>query len=108
MKHPLLLHFCFPVFSHHSVVVKLLRAEYNRRAQLRPLLWDNTIQLPLEKVYTRLKIISRQKPGDQTKLERWDYAFLPGLFFLDDIKARARASCQNMLTRRQMIGQLSY
>ena len=91
MKHPLLLHFCFPVFSHHSVVVKLLRAEYNRRAQLRPLLWDNTIQLPLEKVYTRLKIISRQKPGDQTKLERWDYAFLPGLFLLDDIKARARA-----------------
>ena len=41
----------------------MLRAEYNRRAHLRPLLWDNTIQLPLEDVYTRLKIISRPKGG---------------------------------------------
>ena len=47
--------------------MKLLRAEYNRRAQLRPLLWDNTIQLPLEDVYTRLKIVSRPKAGVQTK-----------------------------------------
>ena len=43
--------------------MKLLKAEYNRRAQLRPLLWDNTIQLPLENVYTRLKIVSRPKAG---------------------------------------------
>ena len=47
--------------------MKLLRAEYNRRAQLRPLLWDNTIQLPLEDVYTRLKIVSRPKAGVQAK-----------------------------------------
>ena len=47
--------------------MKLLKAEYNRRAKLRPLLWDNTIQLPLEDVYTRLKIVSRSKTGVQTK-----------------------------------------
>ena len=47
--------------------MKLLRAEYNRRAHLRPLLWDNTIQLPLEDVYTRLKIISRAKAGVGTE-----------------------------------------
>ena len=41
--------------------MKLLKAEYKRRSQLRPLLWDNTIELPLEKVYTRLKIVSRRK-----------------------------------------------
>ena len=45
----------------NSVVVKLLKAEYNRRAQLRPLLWENTLKLPLENVYTRLKIVSRPK-----------------------------------------------
>ena len=44
-----------------DVVCKLLKAEYNRRSQLKPLFWDNTIQLPLEDVYTRLKIISRSK-----------------------------------------------
>ena len=47
--------------------MKLLRAEYNRRAQLRPLLWYNTIQLPLENVYTRLKIVSRPKAGIQAE-----------------------------------------
>ena len=47
--------------------MKLLRAEYNRRAQLRPLFWDKTIQLPLENVYTRLKIVSRWKTGSETK-----------------------------------------
>ena len=51
----------------NSDVMKLLRAEYNRRAQLRPLLWDNTIQLPLENVYTRLKIVSRPKAGVQAE-----------------------------------------
>ena len=47
--------------SYISVVVKLLKAEYKRRSQLRPLLWDSTIELPLDDVYTRLKIISRRK-----------------------------------------------
>ena len=57
----------FPAVADNSVVVKLLKKEYNRRAKLRPLLWDNTIQLPLEDVYTRLKIVSRSKTGVQTK-----------------------------------------
>ena len=87
----MLLRFCFPVFTHNSVVVKLLRAEYNRRAQLRPLFWDNTIQLPLEKVYTRLKILSRQKLRDQTKPKRWYDAFFRKNFKRDEIGAGARA-----------------
>ena len=72
--------------------MKLLRAEYNRRAQLRPLVWDNTIQLPLEKVYTRLKIVSRQKPGDQTKPKRrYDGFLLSGFAMLDEIEASRQA-----------------
>ena len=51
----------FPADSYISVVVKLLKAEYKRRSQLRPLLWDSTIELPLDDVYTRLKIVSRRK-----------------------------------------------
>ena len=51
----------FPADSYISVVVKLLKAEYKRRSQLRPLLWDSTIELPLGDVYTRLKIVSRRK-----------------------------------------------
>ena len=51
--------------------MKLLRAEYNRRAQLRPLLWESTIQLPLEKVYTRLKIVSRRRGSNQGETKRW-------------------------------------
>ena len=86
----MLLRFCFPVFTHNSVIVKLLRAEYNRRAQLRPLFWDNTIQLPLEKVYTRLKIVSRQEPRDQTKPKRWYDVFFPKYFRRDKIGAGAR------------------
>ena len=53
--------FLFPAGSDNSVVVELLKAEYKRRCLLRPLLWDSTIELPLENVYTRLKIISRRK-----------------------------------------------
>jgi len=53
--------------TNNSVVVKLLKAAYNRRAQLRPLLWDNTLQLPLENVYARLKIVSRRKAGVQAE-----------------------------------------
>ena len=43
------------------VLVKLLKKEYKRRSHVRPLLWDSTIQLPIEQVYTRLKIVSRGK-----------------------------------------------
>ena len=46
--------------------MKLLRAEYNRRAQFNPLLWDDAVKLPLENVYTRLKIVSRWRPGSDT------------------------------------------
>ena len=53
--------FLFPAGWDNSVVVELLKAEYKRRSLLRPLLWDSTIELPLENVYTRLKIISRRK-----------------------------------------------
>ena len=45
--------------------MKLLKAEYKRRSQLRPLFWDNTIELPLENVYTRLVIVSRRKSAVQ-------------------------------------------
>ena len=47
--------------------MKLLKKEYKRRSQLRPLLWDSTIQLPIEQVYTRLKIVSRGKLAIQLK-----------------------------------------
>ena len=50
--------------------MKLLKAEYKRRSQLRPLLWDNTIELPLENVYTRLKIVSRRKLAIQVKVDK--------------------------------------
>ena len=57
--------FLFPAGWNNSVVVELLKAEYKRRCLLRPLLWDSTIELPLENVYTRLKIISRRKMAIQ-------------------------------------------
>ena len=44
-----------------AVVCQFLKNEYNRRSQLKPLFWDSTIQLPLEDVYTRLKILQRRK-----------------------------------------------
>ena len=47
--------------------MELLRKEYKRRSQLRPLLWDSTIRLPIEQVYTRLKIVSRGKLAIQKK-----------------------------------------
>ena len=71
--------------------MKLLRAEYNRRAQLRPLFWDSTIQLPLEKVFTRLKIVSRQKPGDQTKPKLPYDEFFSEILGLKEAMARVRA-----------------
>ena len=79
------------MFTHNSVVVKLLRAEYNRRAQLKPLFWDNTIQLPLEKVYTRLNIVSRQTRGDQTKPKRLYDTFFPKFSWSDKIGGRTPA-----------------
>ena len=43
------------------MITKLLRAEYNRRSLLKPLLWENTFKLPLDDVYTTLSIVSRRK-----------------------------------------------
>ncbi|XP_015751533.1 PREDICTED: uncharacterized protein LOC107331457 [Acropora digitifera] len=83
------------VFTHNSVAVKLLRAEYNRRAQLRPLLWDSTIQLPLEKIYTRLKIVSRRRGGNQGETERWSDVTWAVDSRRDEIWAEARANKAN-------------
>ena len=46
-----------------SVVVTLLEREYKRRAEFRPLLWSKGMTLQLEKVYTRLRVVSRRKAG---------------------------------------------
>ena len=43
------------------MITKHLRAEYNRRSLLKPLLWENTFKLPLGDVYTTLSIVSRRK-----------------------------------------------
>ena len=75
--------------------MKLLREEYNRRAQLRPLFWDNTIQLPLEEVYTRLKIVSRQRGGNQGKTKRWSNEIWGEDSRRDEISAEARANKAN-------------
>ena len=61
-----------PTGTEKSVVVKLLRAEYERRSKLMPLSWFNTIQLPLENVYTRLKIVSRRKADFQVENVEFD------------------------------------
>ena len=66
------LSFLFPAGWDNSVVVELLKAEYKRRCLLRPLLWYSTIELPLEKVYTRLKIISRRKLAIQGSPDFWE------------------------------------
>ncbi|PFX12120.1 NLR family CARD domain-containing protein 4 [Stylophora pistillata] len=48
--------------SHYlDTVIRVIKDEYNRRSQLKPLLWESTITLPLEDVYTRLRIVSRGK-----------------------------------------------
>ena len=75
--------------------MKLLRAEYNRRAQLRPLLWESTIQLPLEKVYTRLKIVSRRRGRNQGETERWSDVIWAEDSRREEIWAEARANRAN-------------
>ncbi|XP_044170452.1 LOW QUALITY PROTEIN: uncharacterized protein LOC122947404 [Acropora millepora] len=85
----------FRVFNDNSVIVKLLRAEYNRRAQLRPLLWESTIQLPLEKVYTRLKIVSRRRGGNQGETKRWSDVIWAEDSRRDATSAEARANKAN-------------
>ena len=43
-----------------AVAVRFIKDTYKRRSLLRPLLWENTLKLPIEDVYTRLKIVSRR------------------------------------------------
>ena len=42
-----------------SRVVELLEKEYKRRAKFRPLLWSKGTKLQLEKVYTKLRVVSK-------------------------------------------------
>ena len=73
--------------------MKLLRAEYNRRAQFNPLLWNDTVKLPLENVYTRLKTVSRWKPDSETKTRSQTGAvFWREDSWRDKIGAEARAN----------------
>ena len=72
----------FPTGWDSLGLVKLLKKEYKRRSQLRPLLWDGTIQLPIEQVYTRLKIISKGKLAIQMKDDEvnvFDIFKVPGI-----------------------------
>ena len=72
--------------------MKLLRAEYNRRAQFNPLLWNDTVKLPLENVYTRLKIVSRWKPVNETKTRPQSSVFWREDSWRDKIGAGAGAN----------------
>ena len=72
----------FPTGRDSLVLVKLLKKEYKKRSQLRPLIWDSTIQLPIEQVYTRLKIVSRGKLASQMEDDEvnvFDIFKVPGI-----------------------------
>ena len=82
-----------PTGTEKSVVVKLLKAEYERRSKLMPLSWFNTIQLPLENVYTRLKIVSRRKADFQVEnveVDMYDIFKAPGKGVLTQVEGRPR------------------
>ena len=74
--------FLLPTAGDSLVLENLLKMEYKRRSQLRPLLWDSTIRLPIEQVYTRLKIVSRGKLAIQPKDDEvnvFDIFKVPGI-----------------------------
>ena len=50
----------FPVDRGLLMFTRLLTKEYNRRALLKPLPWQNTLRLRLDDVFTRLSIVSRR------------------------------------------------
>ena len=82
-----------PTGTEKSVVVKLLRAEYERRSKLMPLSWFNTIQLPLENVYTRLKIVSRRKADfevQNVEVDMYDIFKAPGKGVLTQVEGSPR------------------
>ena len=43
-----------------AVAVRFIKDTYKRRSLLKPLLWENTLKLPIGDVYTRLQIVSRR------------------------------------------------
>ena len=53
------------------------------------------MQLPLEKVYTRLKIVSRRRGGNQGETERWSDVVWAEDSRRDEISAEARANRAN-------------
>ena len=82
-----------PTGTAKSVVVKLLRAEYERRSKLMPLSWFNTIQLPLENVYTRLKVVSRRKADfkeENVEVDMYDIFKAPGKGILTQVEGSPR------------------
>ena len=79
--------FLLPTDTENLGVLKMLRAEYERRAKLKPLSWLNTMQLPLKNVYTRLKIISRRKADFQVENEELGmYDIFQALGESEDVK----------------------
>ena len=52
---------CLLAGSDHYLIVEHLEGEYIRRSNVKPLLWDSDIQLPIDEVYTRLQIKWRRK-----------------------------------------------
>ena len=52
---------CSSVGPGLALVVNFLKDTYKKGSLLKPLLWENTLKLPIEDVYTRLKIVSRRK-----------------------------------------------
>ena len=75
--------------------MRLLRDEYNRRAKLRPLFWVNPMQLPLEKVYTRLETVSRRREGNQGETKRGSDVICAEYSRRDATSAEARANKVN-------------
>ena len=52
---------CLLAGSDHCLIVEHLEGEYIRRSNVKPLLWDSDIQLPIDEVYTRLQMKWRKK-----------------------------------------------
>ena len=52
---------CLLAGSDHCLIVEHLESEYIRRSNVKPLLWDSDIQLPIDEVYTRLQMKWRKK-----------------------------------------------
>ena len=60
---------CLLAGSDHCLIVEHLEGEYIRRSNVKPLLWDSDIQLPIDEVYTRLQMKWRKKAYFQLTVE---------------------------------------